>query len=218
MAYLPGCNLGCPDKSAELCKRMVKIEHFWLASLLTTTCYRPRLNTVYLCFTSSHGWSLCHEGKTVHLCFYLHKVVAPGSPFFSGEGSEVSFLKMSHFDGFTEGDKTPSKKCLILMSAMAFSANDLWMQYFTKNWAWDHFVEITAPSNRGVHAFKQISTGLQVIRVVWDVLEKSRVFSFGWSSPTRTKWHLQASVTRELFLRTISCSSKAECFEQWSTR
>ena len=44
------------------------------------------------------------------------------------------------------------------VSAMAFSTNDLWMQYFTKNWAWDSFVEITAPSNRGVHAFKQIST------------------------------------------------------------
>ena len=44
------------------------------------------------------------------------------------------------------------------VSAMAFSTNDLWMQYFTKNWAWDRFVEITAPSNRGVHAFKQIST------------------------------------------------------------
>ena len=27
-----------------------------------------------------------------------------------------------------------------------------------KNWTWDSFVEITAPSNRGVHAFKQIST------------------------------------------------------------
>ena len=34
--------------------------------------------------------------------------------------------------------------------------------------------------------------------MVWDVLAKSCVFSFGWSSPTRTKW--QASVTRELFL------------------
>ena len=44
------------------------------------------------------------------------------------------------------------------VSAMSFSTNDLWMQYFSKNWAWDSFVEITAPSNRGVHAFKQIST------------------------------------------------------------
>ena len=44
------------------------------------------------------------------------------------------------------------------VSAMSFSTNDFWMQYFTKNWAWDRFVEITAPSNRGVHAFKQIST------------------------------------------------------------
>ena len=35
--------------------------------------------------------------------------------------------------------------------------------------------------------------------------KKSRIVSFGWSSPTRTKW--QASVTRESFLRTISCSS-----------
>ena len=32
------------------------------------------------------------------------------------------------------------------MSAVMFSTNGLWMQYFTKNWACDHFVENTAPS------------------------------------------------------------------------
>ena len=64
MTYLPSYNLGCPDKSAELYKRMVKtlcaIWTFLLAfyfrysfsekvltKLSSTTGYRPRLNTVY---------------------------------------------------------------------------------------------------------------------------------------------------------------------------
>ena len=73
-------------------------------------------------------------------------------------------------------------------------------------------------------AFNQISMGLQVIRTVWyiyflkrDVVVKSRVFLFALSPRTRTKWQL-ASVTRESFLRTVSCSSKAKWFQQWRTR
>ena len=50
--------------------------------LLSTTGYRPRLNTVYLCFTSSHGWPVYHDGKMVHLHFPPYKAVAPASPFF----------------------------------------------------------------------------------------------------------------------------------------
>ena len=33
------------------------------------------------------------------------------------------------------------------MSAVTFSTNGLWMQYFTKNWECSRFVENTAPSN-----------------------------------------------------------------------
>ena len=50
--------------------------------LLSTTGHRPRLNTVYLCFTSSHGWPVYHEGETVHLHFPPYKAVAPASPYF----------------------------------------------------------------------------------------------------------------------------------------
>ena len=59
---------------------------------LSTTEYRPRLNTVYLCFASSHGRSVCHEGKmTVCLRFpcirqwLLHHLSS------SVEGTETSF-------------------------------------------------------------------------------------------------------------------------------
>ena len=97
MTYLPSYNLGCPDKSAELYKRIVKtlcaIWTFLLAfyfrysysekvltKLLSTTGYRPRLNTVYLHFTI--GRSVCLEGKTVRLLFPQYKEAAAASPFF----------------------------------------------------------------------------------------------------------------------------------------
>ena len=52
----------------------------------------------------------------------MYKALASASPFLTAEG-----------------DETPSKKCLILMSAVMhmFSMNSLWTQYFTKNWAYD---------------------------------------------------------------------------------
>ena len=46
---------------------------------------------------------------------------------------------------------------------------------------------------------------------------KEPCFSF-FSRPPRTRTKCQASVTRESFLRTISCSSKAECFQQQTSR
>ena len=60
--------------------------------------------------------------------FSPFKAAAPASPFFP-----------------TEGDKMLSKKCHILMCAVMFSTNGHWMQYFTKNWARDCFIENTAP-------------------------------------------------------------------------
>ena len=45
-----------------------------------------------------------------------------------------------------KGNKTSSKKQHILMSAVTFSTNGLWMQYFTINWVCDRFVENAAPS------------------------------------------------------------------------
>ena len=111
MAYLLGYNLGCPDKRAELykknCKKIVCNmntfdKHFisvivttkdlTTGKLLSTTGYRPRLSTVYLCFTSSHGQSVCHEGKTVHLRFPPYKAAAPASPFFPPKAGK-RFLK-----------------------------------------------------------------------------------------------------------------------------
>ena len=61
----------------------------------------------------------------------MYKALASASPFLTAEG-----------------DETRSKKCHILMSAVVhmFSMNSLWMQYFTKNWAYDRFVENAAPS------------------------------------------------------------------------
>ena len=56
---------------------------------------------------------------------------------------------------------------------------------------------------------------ISVSRNAKDVLAKSRVFSFGRSPRTRTKW--QASVTRGSFLRTISCSGIGERFQQRNT-
>ena len=49
-----------------------------------------------------------------------------------------------------------------------------------------------------------------------DILAKNSAFSFVRSRHTRTKW--QDFVARKSFLRTISCSSKAECFQQHLTR
>ena len=78
-------------------------------------------------------------------------------PFFCVEDSETSSKKMSHLDACkvppsawpffsAEGDKMPSKKRHILMSAVMFSTNGLWLQYFTENWACNRVVENTAPT------------------------------------------------------------------------
>ena len=85
MAYLPGYNLGCPDKSAEFglkegwknwCATWTFLISIYfrysyykivLTKLLSTTGYWARLNTVYLRLTSSYSRSVCHEGKMVHL-------------------------------------------------------------------------------------------------------------------------------------------------------
>ena len=76
------------------------------------------------------------------LPFPPYKVVAPGSPFFSNEGSETSSkkrhilmrirhrLRLHLFS--VEGDETPSKKRHILISAVLFSTISLKMHYFTK--------------------------------------------------------------------------------------
>ena len=148
--YLPIFNLGCPDKSAELykLKRMVKkLRETWtflisiysrysyhervLTKLLSTTGYRPRLNIAYLHVTSSHhGWSVCHKGKMVSLPFPPYKAAAPASPF-----CETSSKKGRIFFFFAKGNKTPSTKCQIFKIADTFSKNGLWMQYFTKKWA-----------------------------------------------------------------------------------
>ena len=102
---LPKCDMiflhGALWKNRE--KKCVQLEHFWLAfyfhykyyervlaELLSTSGYRPRLNTVYLCFTSNQGQSLCPEGKTACLRFPLYKAVAPGSLFLSIKSSKAS--------------------------------------------------------------------------------------------------------------------------------
>ena len=123
--------------------------------MLSTRGYRPKLNTVYLCFTSSHGRSLCHEGKPVCSRFPPYKAAAPTAPFFPSKAVKCLFKNVTSWcisgTGFcftffsAKGDKTPSKRH-ILMSAVTFSTNGLWMQDFTKNWACDHFVGNTAPS------------------------------------------------------------------------
>ena len=59
-----------------------------LTKPLSTTGYRPRLSTVYLCFTSSYGQSVCHESKTVHLRFPPYKAAAPVSPFFPSKAGK----------------------------------------------------------------------------------------------------------------------------------
>ena len=64
-----------------------------LTKPLSTIGYRPRLNTVYLRFTSSYGWPVCHEGKAMPLRFPPFKAAAPASPFFSIDGSETSSKK-----------------------------------------------------------------------------------------------------------------------------
>ena len=62
--------------------------------------------------------------KQQNVFLKTYKAPASASPFFSAEGNE-----------------TRSKKCHMLMSAVKFSTNGLWMQYLTKNWAWDRFLE-----------------------------------------------------------------------------
>ena len=75
------------------------------------------------------------------------KIPSSGScVFFFSSKATKHLLKKSHLDAYkapasaspflsTEGDETPSKKRHILMSAVTFSTNGLWMQYFTKYWA-----------------------------------------------------------------------------------
>ena len=109
-----------------------------LTKLLSTIGYKPRLNTVYLRFTSSHGWPVCHEGKAVPLRFPLFKAVAPASPFFSIDGNETSSKKhhiLMHIRYWLllHPFFPPSKKHHVLISAITFSTNGLLMQYFTKN-------------------------------------------------------------------------------------
>ena len=135
----------------EWWKTCAQLEHLWLAfcfhydykemvlsELLSTTRYRPRLNTVHLRFTSSHGRSVCREGKMVHLCFppYIRQR-APTTPSFQSKAAK-HLLKACHilmrirhqlllhlFSA--EGDEKPSKKNHILISAVSFSMNGFWM-------------------------------------------------------------------------------------------
>ena len=98
---------------------------------------QTKANKVYLSFISSHGRSVCCEGKTMLLHFLLYKAVAPGSHFFPFRQRNVSvFQKTSHLDAYNtsasaspsltaEGNEMPSKKCHILMSAVMFSTNSL---------------------------------------------------------------------------------------------
>ena len=82
------------------------------------------------------------------------------------------------------------------------------------------------PSVKGVPAYNQISTRLQVIRTVRyiyflkrNVLAKSRVFCFGRSPRTRTTPVNDRVLLQEnRVLGQYHCSSKAECFQQRSTR
>ena len=152
MAYLPGYTLGCPDKSAELYKRMVKkkcvwLEQFWLAffppfkaaALFLHHLFFPSKAAKRLRKMShlDHAWCLWGTGS----CF----------PFFSAEGHKML-----------------SKKCHILMRAVMFSRNGHWMQYFTKNWARDHFIENTAPScpNLQFHCRKEMLVTLHYSKVL----------------------------------------------------
>ena len=90
----------------EWWKNCVQLEHFWLAfyfhygckervltELLSITGYRPRLNTVYLRFTSSHTMSVSFFLWYAYgICFLPYKAAAPVSPLFSIEGSETSSI------------------------------------------------------------------------------------------------------------------------------
>ena len=90
------------------------------------------------------------------LTFFPYKAGVPVSPFSPSKAAK-RFLK-NVTSWFVQGTgfcftffplksmKCLLKKCHILMSAVTFSTNGLWKQYFIKNWECYRFIENTAPS------------------------------------------------------------------------
>ena len=88
-----------------------------------------------------------------HFFLRLRQWLCSCITFFSVKGSKTSSKNVTSWSWCVWGtgscftcDKMLFKKCHILMRAVMFSTNGTWMQYFTKNWARDCFVENTALS------------------------------------------------------------------------
>ena len=83
MAYLPGYTLGCPDKSAELYKRMVKkkcvwLEQFWLAFFPPFKAAALFLHHLFFRQRQQNVFEKCH----ILIMHDAYEALAPASPFF----------------------------------------------------------------------------------------------------------------------------------------
>ena len=141
MAYLPIYNLCWAGKSAELykLKRMVK-------KLCATGTF---LISIYVLQVAMVGQFAVKARWRAGVFPHIRQLLP--RDLFAKRLLKMSHLKVCKAPAScspffpTKVDETRFKKCQILTIAVMFSMNGLWMQCFSKNWAWDHFVENATP-------------------------------------------------------------------------
>ena len=144
MACLPIYNLGWVGKSAELYKleRMVK-------KFRATWTF---LISIYVLQVAMVGQFAVEARRCA--CVFPHIRQLLRHHLFAKHLLKTSRLKVCKapascwpFFFLHESWRNTFKKYQILTIAFTFSTSSfLWMQCFTKNWAWDHFIENATPS------------------------------------------------------------------------
>lgn len=126
-AYLPMYNLGWVGKSAELYKLKKMVKKLRATWTVLISIYVLQVAMVGQFSMKARMCLRFPPYEAVALAKHLKGCKAPAScsPFFFPSKSMKRLLK----------------KCQILTIGFTFSTTGLWMQCFTKNWAWDHFVE-----------------------------------------------------------------------------